>query len=349
MVGESSMDQAALLTKLQPVEGMQEIVVPKNGGTEFRATAGEGLTWHPEGHDEYKVGREAAVQALRHVPGLGGAAVTGHNAWPGQLLIEPLNWWYQNGEGDVRALVNGEGEVLSFTKRAEQGIQSPTRLLEAVTEGLEKVEADIGDLYFDKVRVGLDAVSFAIVTEQHHDLVQPGRHDFIDKTDGIVFDAGIMVFTSPTGEKHTEISPYLNLLACYNGMISPVAMERYQVQGGDGGNLYDWAREMTFNSWDAIDGELEALKNLRGIPVDGHVHDVLADVFERHHVPAGLRQDIAEAAVETADNTLFGIAQAFNRVANDQEDVAGLRHLLMVTGDIAHQTERCTECLRAIN
>ena len=344
------MDRTALLTALQPVEGMQEIVVPKSGGTEFRATEGEGLTWHPEGYeDSFKVGREAAVQALRHVPGLGGAAVTGHNAWPGQLLIEPLNWWYQNGEGDARALVNGDGEVLAFTKRAEVGIQSPTRLLEAVTETLEEIGIESDSLYFDKVRVSLDKVSFAVITEEHHDLLETGKHEFIDEKEGIVLDAGIMVFASPTGEAHTEVSPYLNLLRCYNGMISPVAMERYTVKGGDGGSIYQWAREMTFNSWDAIDGELDALRKLTDIPVEGHVHDVLADIFERHHVPAGLRQDIAEAAVEEADGTLFGIAQAFNSVANGMEDVAGLRHLLMVTGDIAHQTERCVECLRALS
>jgi len=85
------------------------------------------------------------------------------------------------------------------------------------------------------------------------------------------------------------------------------------------------------------------------IDVDGNVHTVLADLFERHHVPAGQREAIIEAAVEEADGTLFGISQAFNRVANMQEEVGTLRHLLMVTGDMAHQTERCTECLRTIN
>jgi hypothetical protein len=105
---------------------------------------------------------------------------------------------------------------------------------------------------------------------------------------------------------------------------------------------------MTLQSWDAIDDEMEAVRSLTTVEVDGNVHNVLADLFERHHIPVSQRQLITEAAVENFDGSMFGISQAFNQVANSLEDVAAMRHLLMVTGDVAHQTERCSACLRAI-
>lgn len=330
------MNRESLLTALQPVENLEEIVVPKATNASGFELSDEGLLWKPTAsQDAYRVGVDAAGQALRHVPGLSKAAI---KQWPAPLLVEPLNWWYAHGEGDVRALVN-ENEVVSFTKRAEAGIHSPTRMLEAVEEGLTDKGLDTDRLYFDKVRVGLDKVSFAVVTHEKSEEVKAGD----------VMDGGIMVFGSPTGEAYIEVSPYLNRLVCTNGMVSPVHMGRWSHRGGDGGNLYDWTKEMTLSSWDAIDGELDALRQLTEIDVSGNVHNVLADLFERHHVPARQREAIAEAAVEEADGTMFGIAQAFNRVANDVEDVGQLRHLLMVTGDVAHQTDRCSACLRTIN
>lgn len=331
------MNRGALLTALSTVEDLEEIIVPKSGGGSEFTIRDDGFYWLPTSTgQEFKVGKTQAAQALRHVPGLGAAAI---KEWPTELLLEPMNWWYGHGDGEVRALTNADGEVVSFTKRAEAGIHSPTRMLEAVEEGLAEKGIATEDLYYDKVRVGLDRVSFAAVT--HNESAEIKAGDFLDR--------GIMVFGSPTGESYIEVSPYLNRLVCTNGMISPVNLGRWSHRGGDGSSVFDWAKEMTLTSWDAIDGELDALAGLQDVNIEGNVHNVLSDLFERHHVPVGQREAIVEAAVEEHDGTMFGISQAFNRVANDQEDVAGLRHLMMVTGDIAHQTERCSHCLRAMS
>jgi hypothetical protein len=331
------MNRAALLTALSTVTDLEEIVTPKTAGNSF-AVKPDGLYYRPAAQDnEYKVGKEAATQALRHVPGLSAAAI---KEWPTDLLMEPMNWWYQNGDGDVRMLANGQGEVVSFTKAANSGINNPIRSLEAIEDALDEKGIDTDDLYYDKVRVTLDKVAFAVVTHEKNGEVKVGD----------VMDAGIMFFGSPTGEAYTEVSPYLNRLLCTNGMISPVHMGRWSHRGGDGGSIYDWTKEMTLGSWDAIDGELDSLRALTQIDVpDDAIHTVLADLFERHHVNANLRQAVAEAAVIEADGTLFGLSQAFNRAANNEQDIQAMRHLLMVTGDVAHQTERCSTCLRARN
>ncbi len=331
------MNRAALVTAFQAVEGLEEVVVPKKSGTSEFSVTDDGFKWKPSASaDELTVTKDAAIQALRHVPGLSGTAVS---EWPTPLLVEPLNWWFKHGAGEARALYNANGEVVSFTKRAEAGIHRPTRMLEAVEDALNEKGIDADDLYYDKVRVGLDKTSFAVVTHEKAEEVKAGD----------VFDAGIMVFGSPTGEAYTEVSPYLNRIICTNGMISPVAIGRYSHRGSDGASVYDWTRDMTVQAWDAIDGELEAVRSLTSINIDGNVHSVMADLFERHHVPARQRESILEALGEEADGTMFGVSQAFNRVANDIEDVSGMRHLLMVSGDVAHQTERCSACLRAMN
>lgn len=331
------MNRSALLTALAPVEQLEQVVVPKSGGSSAFVIAEDGLYWQPAGiGDQYKVGREAAAQALRHVPGLSAPAI---KEWPTDLLMGPLNWWYQNGDGDVRALISDD-EVLSFTKKADGHVQSPVQMLEGVEEALFEKGVETDSLYYDKVRVGLDRTSFAVITGGREEAVKVGD----------LMNPGVMVFGSPTGAAHTEVSPYLNRLVCTNGMVSPVAMQRWsRTAGTDGGSIFDWTKEVTLSSWDAIDGELDAVKALTEVPVNGNVAGVLGDLFERHHVPGGMREAVLEAAVEEADGTMFGIAQAFNRVANTVEDVAGMRHLLMVTGDVAHQTERCSACLRIVN
>lgn len=330
------MDRAALLEKFQAVENLEEVVVTKTtNGPEFQVTDG-GLLWRSTASsDPLPVTPEAAVGALRHVPGLSKVAI---KHWPLPILLDPLNWWFANGEGEVRALINDD-QVVSFTKRADHGIHRPTRMLEAIEDSLNDLGVPSDELYFDKVIVGLDRVSFAVITHEKTDEIKAGD----------IFDAGIAAFMSPTGDNHNEISPYLNRLLCTNGMLSPVHIGRWSHRGSDGGSIYDWTREMTLAAWDAIDGELDAVRALTGQPIDGNVHNVVADLFERHHVPVRQREAILEALAEESDGTMFGVAQAFNRVANDIEDVEQMRHLLMVTGDVAHQTERCSACMRAIN
>jgi hypothetical protein len=85
------------------------------------------------------------------------------------------------------------------------------------------------------------------------------------------------------------------------------------------------------------------------VRLDGHASDVLADLFQRHRVPVGLRREVQEALASEADGTMYGVAQAFNRAANRVGDLSAMRHLLAVTGEIAHNTERCPECLRQLN
>lgn len=336
------MNRAALLEEFQKVEGLEELVVPKKGGTsEFVVTEDNkgklSLKWKPSGSGrELSVGVDALAGALRHVPGMSKATI---EKWPTHLLIHPLNWWFQHGDGDARALYNSLGEVVSFTKRADHGIHRPTRVLEAIEDSLNEINVPTNDLYFDKVRVSLDRVSFAVITHEKAEEIKPGD----------IFDAGIWTHMSPTGESFTEVSPYLNRLVCTNGMTSPVVVARHSQRGSDGDSIYEWTKNTTVQAWDAIDGELNAIRNLTEIEIDGNVHNIMADLFERHHIPVRQRESILEALGEESDGTMYGVAQAFNRAANEIEDVSALRHLLMVTGDIAHQTERCTTCMRAIN
>lgn len=330
------MNRTALTQAMERVSGATDIVVPKAGGNADFVVKEGGLFFRPSGMEEYKVGVEAAKQAMIHVPGLSAAAM---KEWPIDLLLEPLNWWYRHGEGDVRALAMND-EILTFTRKTNLPIVNPMEIVEAVESGLVEKGLDAEEFYYDKVRVGLDHCSFAVVTSEYAQPVKVGD----------IVNGGVMAFASPTGAKATEVSPFLNRLVCTNGMISPLLMERFSWKG-EAGNIFDWTKAETMRSYDAIDQEVEALVELTRIEVpDSALHTVLADLFDRHHVNASVRQMVTEAAIIEADGTMFGLAQAFNRAANDGGlNIDQMRHLLMVTGDVAHQTDRCTSCLRAMN
>ena len=177
------MKRESLLTALAPVSDLEEIVTPKQQGNEF-AIKDDGLYFQPAigMADEYKVGSDAAAQALRHVPGLSAAAI---KEWPTDLLLAPMNWWYQHGEGDVRTLVNGD-EVVSFTKTASNGLHNPVRLVEAVEDVVQELggsfsaEHGIGVSKLETMKrrkdpVALDAMRAIKAALDPNNILNPGK------------------------------------------------------------------------------------------------------------------------------------------------------------------------------
>jgi len=325
---------------LAPVSALQEIEVPVRGSGMSFSIEDSGPVFNLSAlPDPLPVGPTALESALRMVPGLSKTAVA---QWPVDLLNHPLNWWFQHGDGQVKIMLPTDGtEVLAFTRAGKVGI-NPSHVLDVAVESLGSVGVDPESLVFDKVRVGLDSTCFAAIAAA-------GQGARALKV-GDVTQAGVMFFTTPTGQKATEITPFLYRLVCTNGMISAAEMGRFAIRGGDGESIGDWTRRLTLQAWDAVDGELDAMASLVDIPInEGNSGQVLSDLYERHHVSPGLRREITEALAEEADGSMYGVAQAFSRAANDLEDPHALRHLLMVTGDVAHQRDRCTACQRVLN
>ena len=327
-------------TELAPYDEVQEITLPMSQGGPTFSIEDTGLMVDVSGR-KLSVGRDPMVQALGTIPGLSQSALT---EWPTPMLLEPINWFMTNRPAQsVRLLVNEQDEVLAFPKK-QTTFRSPLATLDGVLEALGGKGVDMSELQFDKFHAGLNAVSLAIIA--------PSREHEVKRKAGDIVQGGLWLHTSPVGNKDTEIAAYVNRLICTNGMISPMNLQRFSIRGGSGagGDGWDnWIEQSASDAWEAVTDEFDALDALTGIAVDGHSADVLSDLFQRHRVPASLRSAVQEAMADEGDGTMYGIAQAFNRAANGLDDLGHMRHLLTVTGEIAHNTERCGECRRQLN
>lgn len=323
---------ARLLTKdeflatVEPIDTLRSVSAPTRA---WRfASEDDRLVARADGQ-EFGMSRLGLEAALSKVPGLQKAAVA---QWPVDMLLDTINFFYEVGEGDQAAMINEGGSLVGFTKDARP-IYPVAQVLAKAEETLTGIGAPMDELGFGNVRVNMDRVTFGLVTER---VAEPKVGD--------VVNGGIWFTHSPTARKTPEISPFVNRLVCTNGMISARALSKWSWRGNL--DFLDWVDASVTTSWNALDEEFQGLHNLTEQTLNGHASSVVEDIFDRHRVPAGLRQGILDAVIDEADGTMYGIAQAFNRAANQVEDIGQMRGLLMVTGDLAAQSDRCDSCFR---
>lgn len=315
-------------TAMAPIDALRSVSAPTEEWS-FALDDEEKMVARLHDGREFRITMNGMEAALTKVPGLSKAAIA---QWPSDRLMETVNWFYEHGEGDVAGMI-AEDRVVGFTKDARP-IYPISDVLTKAEETLTTLGVETGNLQFGNVRADIDRAAFGLVTPVTS---EPKVGDIVQ--------SGIWFMHSPTSRKADEISPFVNRLVCTNGMISARSLSKWSWRGT--GNLMEWVGESVRQSWTALDDELAGLHALTEQPLNGHATAVLEDIFERHHVPTQLRERVLEAAVDEADGTMYGIAQSFNRAANAVEDAGQMRNLLMVTGDIAAQTERCDSCFRA--
>jgi hypothetical protein len=284
---------------------------------------------------DFRISKEGLEAALAKVPGLAKAAV---QQWPVDMLLSTVNFFYEHGEGEAAAMVEAgdDGDtIVGFTKDARP-IVPVGQVLDIAERSLKKIDVPTKDLQFSNVRASRENVAFG--------LVNPNVAE--EPKVGDVVQAGLWFMHSPIHKRSTEVSSFLNRLACTNGMIAPRTLSKFSYRGGSTFN--EWVDQAVLDGWSALNREFDGLRELTQQPLNGHAHSVVEDLFERHHVPASLRETVLNAVIDEADGTMYGIAQAFNRAANLVDDTSHMRSLLMVTGDIVAQDERCGSCFRAL-
>ncbi len=340
-------------TALSTTSGLAEIVHPYQGGShdfvyEPGADDGAGVVALILGGERYPLSNEAALSAVLRLPGASQALF---ERWPIHLVIDALNFFWDNREGDFKALVDGEGNLRQFTK--------PTALLFDPLVILDAM-ADAVGTYGGKEHVivtdfshGLDETHFSVT-------VNPGQSErFVDAREGDRTLGGLYFTGSLLGKGRTELAVYTHRVLCANGMVSPAGSTRFRM-GGAGGDddaegpldrMVEWLHTSCEHLLGGpTDDEFERLTHLTTHPVDdAHLATTMADLFERFSLPATARTAIHEALVEEADGTMYGIVQAMTRAAQHSLSVTdGQRYALMRTaGEVAvHAQTTCESCQR---
>jgi hypothetical protein len=270
---------------------------------------------------------------------------------PASLMQPQVNYWYGNRggvQGNKMKVLAADGLVYAFTKATIEPF-SNLRLLDEVEASAREEFGKKATLYVDyKFQHDLRRTACRVIVP---DVVH-------DVRDGDPWSAGVQFKQSVVGEKPLSLNGYLFRYWCTNGAVTTHAQSgNYnRRKGGQGDEVYEWARASVDEIFTGFEHEFDALDQLAGmeLPKLGGANQAedraraLMDVFETYGVPLEQREAIINTLNESEDFSMYGVMQAITMVANN----AGLRDtiretLMRVGGDLPRaNADRCKSCRR---
>lgn len=136
---------------------------------------------------------------------------------------------------------------------------------------------------------------------------------------------GIAFSNSEVGAGAIQAAMFTERLICTNGMISSEDVFRSAHVGAGHGSgqiadilkIRDYARDLL--TPDRIDRHITQLKELAGIPVHKPV-EAVEKLAKAHSLTEGEKNSVLEHLIKGADLSMFGMAQAITRSAEDAAD-----------------------------
>lgn len=284
---------------------------------------------------------------------------------PGELLTKMLNYWFRQGlaggtprEREHQLLISaGVGAALAPSSSKPF---SNVILLDAILEAIEG-RYGAGEVMADnKFHHTLQSTIVRLVIPQHTRTLQRTG------VDGDTWSAGIQLKNSLIARGKTRVDGYLYRWAGSAGAIDThnkaggtwTRRNRFRDDENDG--VFDWTRTAVNGVLDGIDESFGAVQALVDVPIEGHVSDVLRDVFATYTVPMPERAKIIELLSEYDELTMYSVMAAIAQAANEVGAIRGPRDmwgpaneanavesLMRLAGDLPHAaTSVCAACRR---
>lgn len=340
-----------LQTRVPQPEGV--VTAYQGGHYNFRTeeTEGGGSAVYLDIEDRTAlVSREGLISAVRKLPG-GGKKLAD---WPHRLLLEPLNHFYPQKDGEFKALIGtgSKGDVLMHITRPKAIVFDPVQVFDMMGEAMARHSGhDLDSFQVDNPITAPEEVQFS--------LVDPDGPRFVDARPGDRTLGALGFRGSIYGLFPMELTVRSRRVLCANGMVSPDGFSRFRAgnedEDAEGGvnRLEEWLRSQTeelFNGT-AMQRELDRIQHLTTHEVDpAHAGTVFQDLFERVNVPQDARQAVLDAFETEADGTMYGVIQAFTRGA--QSVALNPSAQWRLARDAGHASaiaqEVCEACQRAL-
>lgn len=264
---------------------------------------------------------------------------------PARLIEPQLNYWFREGLAgkEYKLLSVGDDLGAAFT-RATVSPFSNLRLLDQALDGIES--------YYGAGEVLADYKFTHTLRRTAMRLIVPERERVIQNTgtDNDTWSVGLQVANSLIGDSQTEINGYLFRWWCTNGAIDTLSTSGTWSRrtGGQGDEVYDWAREAVDNVLGGLEHALDAVQSLTEIPIVGETTEVLRDVFQQYRIPVPEREAIINNMLNEENLTMYSLMQAVTQAANGTGvDPAHVEALMRAGGDLPHSVaERCEACRR---
>ena len=255
----------------------------------------------------------------------------------GQLVMPHLNYWYQNELAGnlLRLLTIGDNAIAAIPKANFKHVRI-SQVVAAVEEVLGKSIAGYHKAWF-----GPSSFQFSALIPEEIEVVE---HD--------LFNTGIRVEHSISGETSTSISPYLFRQVCSNGATTEHALGSWRRRNSKE-DISTWLQRTIIDARKLFSKEINSLRELAGIKVDKNTSQVLDSVLTQSLVPRQLQKEVRNTLIDDGAENLLDIYNVLTKVdthSNVFEDHPNSKGILdRVAAHLAHHSKLCPVCHKQMN
>jgi len=252
------------------------------------------------------------------------------------LVLPHLNYWY-------REALNGKSiRLLKIDNRIIMVIPKTNFEHIKISDIINAAEHQLGTdqiAGYHKIQVTPETVCFSILTPRE-----------IEIKEGDIFNSGIRINHSLSGEVSTSLSAYLFRQWCSNGATTEDELQTWHRNSSS--NLETWLQSSIVGANSAFDKETERVKNLLQIPMDGHTGEVLNSILNQSGVPQKLQTEVRTALLDTEAHTLYDVYNMLTKIDTHskyfEEHPNSMGSLDKVAVHLTHNSELCPTCHRQI-
>jgi len=252
------------------------------------------------------------------------------------LVVPHLNYWYQHelAEETLRLLTIGDSAVMAIPKANFKHVKI-SEVVNAAESVLGKSVAGYHKAYFGPL-----SFQFSVLTPRE-----------VKLTNRDTYNAGIRIEHSLEGKASTRIAPYLFNQWCTNGATTEHQLESWK-RKNQKEDIGIWMQRMIVEANKCFDKEVDNLKQLCGIKVNGQTSAVLDSVLYQSRVPRKLQDEVKGILIDNKAETLHDIYNILTRVDTHSslfEEHPNSRGILdRVAAHLASHSKLCPVCNRQL-
>jgi hypothetical protein len=253
-----------------------------------------------------------------------------------QLVIPHLNYWYGNElAGGILRLLTIENTAIMAIPKANFKHVKISEVVNAAESVLGKSVAGYHKPWFSPT-----AFHFSVLTPREVEIAKEQ-----------VFNAGIRVAHSITGEVSTNVAPYLFNQWCTNGATTEHEIRAWK-RRNQKEDIGVWLQRTITEASKYFDKEVDSLRELCGIKVKKETSQILDSVLEQSMVPRGLQKEVRNTLIDDGAEDLFDLYNIFTKVDthsnfDDHPNSKGI--LDRVAAHLANHSKLCPVCHKQMN
>lgn len=247
-------------------------------------------------------------------------------------LVKPhLDYWYRQVlAGTILRFLIIDDNAIDVIPKANFAHIKISTVIDAVEEVLGK--SIVG---FHKTQISPSSFKFSVLTPREVEVAKDH-----------IFNAGVRISHSMTGESSTSVAPYLFNQYCSNGATTEHELAAWK-RRNQKEDLGGWLQRTITEAHQLFDGEVNHLRELCKIKVDSSTSQVLDSVLSQSMVPGQLQTQVRNKLIDDGAKDLYDIYNILTNVDTHGafEDHPNSQGILdKVAAHLACHSKLCPTC-----